>query len=120
MFHFISSPSRSLKFLCMYYSHWLLIYHNLCHISKQGICPGNRLKVISYEPTCYSPSPASSPCQSVPSIYYNTSILSSTDSILYENSVCGGPHIPVTSHQRHGKRRSWHIMPNKVNHYANL
>lgn len=84
----------------------------------QGICPGNRLKVISsYEATSYKPSPVSSPCPSMPSFYYNNSILSSADSILYENTVgCVAATSP--NHQKfHGKRRSWHIMPNKVLYY---
>lgn len=52
----------------------------------------------------------------MPSIYYNNnSILSSADSILYENTVGYGPATPPTNnHLKHGKRRSWHIMPNKV------
>lgn len=84
----------------------------------QGICPGNRLKVIaSYEPRCYSPlSPVSSPCPSTPSIYYNSSILSndSGGSLHYENTSGN-----CMNQQKHGKRRSWHIMPNKVS-YASI
>lgn len=81
----------------------------------QGICPGNRLKIISYEATCYKTSPVSSPC---PSIYYNNSILSSADSILYENTVGFGATTTSPNNQKlHGKRRSWHIMPNKVLYY---
>lgn len=80
----------------------------------QGICPGNRLKIISYEATCYKPSPVSSPCPSMPSIYYNNSILSSADSILYENTVGFGAATSPNNPKLHGKRRSWHIMPNKV------
>lgn len=89
----------------------------------QGICPGNRLKIISsYEATCYKASPVSSPspCPSMPSIYYNNSILSSADSILYENTVGFGPAASPHHHTQHGKRRSWHIMPNKVLYYHYL
>lgn len=97
-------------FLCNLCLFFLLSFSSML----QGICPGNRLKIISYEATCYKPSPVSSPCPSMPSIYYNNSILSSADSILYENTVgFGGATSP--NHQKlQGKRRSWHIMPNKV------
>lgn len=86
------------------------LFHSL---SLQGICPGNRLKIISSYEATSRPSPVSSPCPSMPSIYYNNSILSSADSILYENTV-GYGHATSPNHLKHGKRRSWHIMPNKV------
>lgn len=82
----------------------------------QGICPGNRLKVIpAFETGCYTPSPAPSPCPSTPSMYYNSSILSNES--MYENTVGmnGRQSLPqLQPQQKHGKRRSWHIMPNKV------
>lgn len=88
-------------FLTFFFSTFLLL---------QGICPGNRLKLIpTYDSGCYTPSPAPSPCPSTPSIYYNSSILPN-DSMLYENTI----GMASLQQQRHGKRRSWHIMPNKV------
>jgi hypothetical protein len=73
----------------------------------QGICPGNRLKIISYEPGKFSPS---TPMTPVTPTTYNTSIAKSAvhlnTSDQYENTGL--------LMQKHGKRRSWHIMPNKV------
>ncbi|XP_055323318.1 breast cancer anti-estrogen resistance protein 1 isoform X2 [Sitodiplosis mosellana] len=94
------------------YCHFSRLSRELCAVF--GICPGNRLKIISYEATCYKPSPVSSPCPSIPSIYYNNSILSSADSILYENTVDFGATTSPNHQKLQGKRRSWHIMPNKV------
>lgn len=79
----------------------------------QGICPGNRLKVIpSYDPGCYTPSPVSSPCPSIgsASFYHSSSFMMHSD--LYENTS------GLIHGQKHGKRRSWHIMPNKVSYYS--
>ncbi|XP_037042594.1 breast cancer anti-estrogen resistance protein 1 isoform X1 [Bradysia coprophila] len=82
----------------------------LCTLrGRQGICPGNRLKIIpSYDPGCYTPSPVSSPCPSIgsASFYHSTSFMMHSD--LYENTS------GLIHGQKHGKRRSWHIMPNKV------
>uniref|UniRef100_A0A1B0DMJ8 Uncharacterized protein n=1 Tax=Phlebotomus papatasi TaxID=29031 RepID=A0A1B0DMJ8_PHLPP len=76
-----------------------------------GICPGNRLRVVqSYDSGCCSPSPISSPCPSIgssTSLYANHTTSVTNPSELYENTS-------VARLQKHGKRRSWHIMPNKV------
>lgn len=98
--------------ICVFFFPALILF-----LMLQGICPGNRLKIISYEATCYKPSPVSSPCPSMPSIYYNNSILSSADSILYENTVGFGAATSPNHQKLQGKRRSWHIMPNKVLYY---
>lgn len=76
----------------------------------QGICPGNRLKIINYDSGIYSP--LSSPCPSSIGMTTSTSTLSSQTiqpTELYENTSNGN-----NIQQRQGKRRSWHIMPNKV------
>lgn len=85
--------------------------------ATQGICPGNRLKVLSaYSGSTTSSgystaSPlSSSPCppiinnNSANTVFYSNSYIPSTAD-LYENNA---------TIQKHGKRRSWHIMPNKV------
>lgn len=76
----------------------------------KGICPGNRLKIVpSYDSGCYSPSPVSSPC---PSLGTPTSFITNTISTdLYENTG------NLVQQQKQGKRRSWHIMPNKVSSF---
>lgn len=75
----------------------------------QGICPGNRLKIIqSHDSGCFTLSPASSPC---PTIDSTTNLNSPIPSEIYENTSLSGSSI---GSQRQGKRRSWHIMPNKV------
>ncbi|XP_055685772.1 breast cancer anti-estrogen resistance protein 1 isoform X1 [Lutzomyia longipalpis] len=84
----------------------------LCKLrGRQGICPGNRLRIVqSYDSGCCSPSPISSPCPSIgssSSLYANHTTHVSNPSELYENTS-------VARLQKHGKRRSWHIMPNKV------
>uniref|UniRef100_A0A1L8DLY0 Breast cancer anti-estrogen resistance protein 1 n=1 Tax=Nyssomyia neivai TaxID=330878 RepID=A0A1L8DLY0_9DIPT len=84
----------------------------LCKLrGRQGICPGNRLRIVqSYDSGCCSPSPISSPCPSIgssSSLYANHMTHVSNPSELYENTS-------VARLQKHGKRRSWHIMPNKV------
>lgn len=82
----------------------------LCTLrERQGICPGNRLRIISSSdastPTasCYTPPSLSSPLPSMnsPASYHNISVHSD----YYENR--NTMHKP-------SKRRSWHIMPNKV------
>uniref|UniRef100_A0A182K3D8 Uncharacterized protein n=1 Tax=Anopheles christyi TaxID=43041 RepID=A0A182K3D8_9DIPT len=74
-----------------------------------GICPGNRLKIIqSHDSGCFTLSPASSPC---PTIDSTTNLNSPIPSEIYENtSLCSSTSA---GSQRQGKRRSWHIMPNK-------
>lgn len=85
----------------------------------QGICPGNRLKLIPHcDSGCFSPtSTISSPCPSIGSgttQYTTSSPISSSD--MYENtssiSSSGGGGGGQLS--KHGKRRSWHYSPNKV------
>ncbi|XP_053690482.1 breast cancer anti-estrogen resistance protein 1 [Sabethes cyaneus] len=100
----------------------------LCQLrGRQGICPGNRLKIIQpHDSGCFTLSPASSPCPSigpgtnlsspVPSdIYENTS---TTSSMSYSGSgvgvVPGGVPGGNGGAKQQGKRRSWHINPNKV------
>ncbi|EAA11911.5 AGAP005411-PA [Anopheles gambiae str. PEST] len=83
----------------------------LCQLrGRQGICPGNRLKIIqSHDSGCFTLSPASSPC---PTIDSTTNLNSPIPSEIYENtSLCSSTSA---GSQRQGKRRSWHIMPNKV------
>ncbi|XP_053673358.1 breast cancer anti-estrogen resistance protein 1 [Anopheles nili] len=83
----------------------------LCQLrGRQGICPGNRLKIVqSHDSGCFTLSPASSPC---PTIDSTTNLNSPIPSEIYENtSLCSSTS---TGSQRQGKRRSWHIMPNKV------
>lgn len=83
----------------------------LCSLrGRKGICPGNRLKVIGYDNACYTPSPLASPCSTSMSMSMSASTLtfssqSSQPSELYENT---------SNKSIKGKRRSWHIMPNKV------
>uniref|UniRef100_A0A182XCX1 Uncharacterized protein n=1 Tax=Anopheles quadriannulatus TaxID=34691 RepID=A0A182XCX1_ANOQN len=79
------------------------------HNRQKGICPGNRLKIIqSHDSGCFTLSPASSPC---PTIDSTTNLNSPIPSEIYENtSLCSSTS---TGSQRQGKRRSWHIMPNK-------
>jgi enhancer of filamentation 1 len=83
----------------------------LCSLrGRKGICPGNRLKVIDYETGCYTPSPLASPCSASMSMSMSASTLtfssqSSQQSEMYENT---------SNKNVKGKRRSWHIMPNKV------
>ncbi|XP_055847021.1 breast cancer anti-estrogen resistance protein 1 isoform X2 [Episyrphus balteatus] len=112
----------------------------LCTVrGRQGICPGNRLRIInSYDSGCFSPSPASSPC---PSLGASTATLNSSisSSEIYENSsiISGCTQNQLSSlHQQHqhqqqqqqqqhiqhqfqhqksqSKRRSWHTTPHKV------
>ncbi|XP_058057978.1 breast cancer anti-estrogen resistance protein 1 isoform X1 [Anopheles bellator] len=82
----------------------------LCQLrGRQGICPGNRLKIVqSHDSGCFTLSPASSPC---PTIDSTTNLNSPIPSEIYENTSLSGLSI---GSQRQGKRRSWHIMPNKV------
>uniref|UniRef100_A0A182TSZ6 Uncharacterized protein n=1 Tax=Anopheles melas TaxID=34690 RepID=A0A182TSZ6_9DIPT len=77
---------------------------------QSGICPGNRLKIIqSHDSGCFTLSPASSPC---PTIDSTTNLNSPIPSEIYENtSLCSSTSA---GSQRQGKRRSWHIMPNKL------
>lgn len=93
---------------------YLTILLNNSSFPFQGICPGNRLKVIpSYDPGCYTPvSPVSSPCPSIgsASFYHSSSFMMHSD--LYENTS------GLIHGQKHGKRRSWHIMPNKVSYVS--
>jgi enhancer of filamentation 1 len=83
----------------------------LCMLrGRKGICPGNRLKVIDYETSCYTPSPLASPCSTSMSMSMSASTLTfssqtSQPSELYENT---------SNKTIKGKRRSWHIMPNRV------
>uniref|UniRef100_A0A336LZY3 Breast cancer anti-estrogen resistance protein 1 n=1 Tax=Culicoides sonorensis TaxID=179676 RepID=A0A336LZY3_CULSO len=85
----------------------------LCQLrGRQGICPGNRLKLIpAHDSGCYSPSPLSSPCPSLGTISQisaaTTPTASTPQSDFYENTG-------LNFMQKQGKRRSWHIMPNKV------
>lgn len=111
-----------LLFFIFQYVTWKFVLYHIKFISisrlLQGICPGNRLKIILSSDAAGKPSSISSPSPSMPSIHYNNSILSSADSILYENTIGYGPATsPTTNHLKHGKRRSWHIMPNKVLYY---
>ena len=83
----------------------------LCSLrGRIGLCPGNRLRVIDYETSsCYTPtSPLSSPCSTSMSMSASTLTFSSQNSNtseLYENT---------SNKNFKGKRRSWHINPNKV------
>lgn len=81
----------------------------LCSLrDRKGICPGNRLKVIDFETGCYTPSPLASPCSTSMSMSASTLTFSSQlsqPSELYENT---------SNKSIKGKRRSWHIMPNRV------
>ncbi|XP_055602048.1 breast cancer anti-estrogen resistance protein 1 isoform X2 [Uranotaenia lowii] len=108
----------------------------LCQLrGRQGICPGNRLKIIqSHDSGCFTLTPASSPCPSigpgtnlnspVPSeIYENTSSVSLSLSMSGYGGSIGSAGTPssiscgsTSNNQKHhhGKRRSWHINPNKV------
>lgn len=98
----------------------------------QGICPGNRLRIMnSYDSGCFSLSPTSSPCRSLAAstATLNSSILSSD---IYENTQQiqnnNNKHVRSTSlatsvYSRcslqsstygQGNRRSWHVSPLKV------
>lgn len=80
---------------------------------RKGICPGNRLKLVDFETGCYSPtSPLASPCSTSMSMSASTLTFSSQmsqPSELYENT---------SNKSIKGKRRSWHIMPNRVSGLA--
>lgn len=70
------------------------------------------MKLIpAHDSGCYSPSPLSSPCPSLGTISQlsaaTTPTASTPQSDFYENTG-------LTLMQKQGKRRSWHIMPNKV------
>jgi enhancer-of-filamentation protein 1 len=83
----------------------------LCSLrGRIGLCPGNRLRVIDYETSscCTPTSPLSSPCSTSMSMSASTMTFSSQNSNtseLYENTA---------TKNTKGKRRSWHINPNKV------
>lgn len=83
----------------------------LCSLrGRKGICPGNRLKLIDFENGCYTPSPLASPCStsmSASTLTFSSQI--SQPSELYENT---------SNKSIKGKRRSWHIMPNRVSTIA--
>ncbi|XP_055631950.1 breast cancer anti-estrogen resistance protein 1 isoform X2 [Toxorhynchites rutilus septentrionalis] len=81
----------------------------LCQLrGRQGICPGNRLKIIQpHDSGCFTLSPASSPC---PSVGPGTNLNSPVPSDIYENTSTGSSY----GQKQQGKRRSWHINPNKV------
>ncbi|XP_058836820.1 breast cancer anti-estrogen resistance protein 1 isoform X2 [Topomyia yanbarensis] len=93
----------------------------LCQLrGRQGICPGNRLKIIQpHDSGCFTLSPASSPC---PSIGPGTNLSSPVPSDIYENTSTtssvsysvGGGGGGGGGPKQQGKRRSWHINPNKV------
>ncbi|XP_046807152.1 breast cancer anti-estrogen resistance protein 1 isoform X2 [Lucilia cuprina] len=59
----------------------------LCTLrGRQGLCPGNRLRILnSYDSGCFSPSPSSSPC---PSLAASTATLNSSicSADIYENT----------------------------------
>lgn len=97
-----------MTFAVIYLIFWNFLI-KFCHLLVfQGICPGNRLKIINYDSGIYSP--LSSPCPSSIGMTTSTSTLSSQTiqaSEMYENTSNG-------NQQKQGKRRSWHIMPNKV------
>jgi enhancer of filamentation 1 len=83
----------------------------LCSLrGRIGLCPGNRLKIIDYDMSnCQTPtSPVSAPLSASMSMSASTLTFSSQNSQsseIYEN----------TSNKNYkGKRRSWHIHPNKV------
>ncbi|XP_065087874.1 breast cancer anti-estrogen resistance protein 1 isoform X2 [Ochlerotatus camptorhynchus] len=85
----------------------------LCQLrGRQGICPGNRLKIIQpHDSGCFTLSPASSPC---PSIGPGTNLNSPVPSDIYENTSSASSTTAASRQQQQGKRRSWHINPNKV------
>ncbi|XP_055909857.1 breast cancer anti-estrogen resistance protein 1 isoform X2 [Eupeodes corollae] len=84
----------------------------LCTVrGRQGICPGNRLRIInSYDSGCFSPSPASSPC---PSLGASTATLNSSisSSEIYENSsiISGCTQNQLSSlHHHHQQQQQQH------------
>lgn len=104
----------------------------LCQLrGRQGICPGNRLKIIQpHDSGCFTLSPASSPC---PSIGPGTNLNSPVPSDIYENTTTASSISSATStttpgsnrqqlyqNQHQGKRRSWHINPNKVRFFTSV
>lgn len=125
---------RSLDLLPDNYRYYLLLTslsksynqnHFFFNLRFQGICPGNRLKLLptSYDSSCFTPSPMSSPC---PSSIGTTSIYASGGSTTGSASMSSGSSAYIlpndlyeNTSQKHSKRRSWHIMPNKV-HYLLL
>jgi enhancer of filamentation 1 len=96
----------------------------LCSLrGRVGLCPGNRLRVIDFETSSLNTptSPLSSPCSvSNMSMSVSTLTFSSQTSELYENTATGtvnnGSGVSNTNANNllKGKRRSWHMNPNKV------
>uniref|UniRef100_T1GF93 SH3 domain-containing protein n=1 Tax=Megaselia scalaris TaxID=36166 RepID=T1GF93_MEGSC len=110
----------------------------LCSLrGRQGICPGNRLRIMnSYDSGCFSLSPSSSPCQSLAAstatlnssilssdIYENTSVIGSSQQHLNQQGN-NATSTPLTtnvysrsslqsSSYGQGNRRSWHVSPHK-------
>ncbi|XP_061390000.1 breast cancer anti-estrogen resistance protein 1 [Musca vetustissima] len=89
----------------------------LCTLrGRQGLCPGNRLRILnSYDSGCFSPSPSSSPCPSLAAstatlnssicsadIYENTSILSGSGSSGISSNCSSGPSVGGGGHGGNG------------------
>jgi enhancer of filamentation 1 len=98
----------------------------LCSLrGRVGLCPGNRLRVIDFETSSSLNTPTSpllsSPCSvSNMSMSVSTLTFSSQASELYENTATGAANINnngnsnTKANNLKGKRRSWHMNPNKV------
>jgi len=89
----------------------------LCSLrGRKGICPGNRLKVFSTDTSRYTPTspPLSSPSNS--SMSMNMSASSFAISSQQQQPPSGEMYENTSNKGIKGKRRSWHIMPNKVSY----
>lgn len=119
--------------LTSFFGCWLKVTKYFCF---QGICPGNRLRIMnSYDSGCFSMSSASSPCQSLAAStatlnssifssdnYENTSLISKSQQLNQQNATITSNYIISTysrsdlqrSTDGQGNRRSWHASPHKV------
>jgi enhancer-of-filamentation protein 1 len=89
----------------------------LCSLrGRVGLCPGNRLRVIDYETSSLNTptSPLSSPCSNSMSMSVSTLTFSSQTSELYENTATAANNATNNANNLKGKRRSWHMNPNRV------
>lgn len=91
----------------------------LCSLrGRVGLCPGNRLRVIDFDTSSLNTptSPLSSPFSNSMSMSVSTMTFSSQTSELYENTATAANNQTSSNNANNlkGKRRSWHMNPNRV------
>lgn len=89
----------------------------LCSLrGRVGLCPGNRLRIIDFDTSSLNTptSPLSSPCSNSMSMSVSTLTFSSQTSELYENTATAANNATNNANNLKGKRRSWHMNPNRV------